>query len=325
MSDLELTQLHPIKSMFKFVFEKWWLHWKLLLKHTGKCSCLVSSVFAEVDVKHNFGGLCFWFSESYMSLILICAVGQPVTTSSYCAWFLICVTFSHKLLALWLYCSTTQCPRQLITLIHETSLNSMCKFSMESSCTCHHMLIEAWRVKLLFYSHHLAFPLPSFFPSHRWMCPTHLEKGIVHYSTNPDEKWEGYPCFSAWSTHTPPLTQSNMGSCQCEKSICVQKQNTSLSNNELNHSVITSHAKQDLIKRATRARSRKGEGEVGGCVCVCGGGTSVLGETTMEGGIKGRKWEGFVFCGAENSFCNMIWLQICRDQRLTWSHIEMEF
>lgn len=63
--------------------------------------------------------------------------------------------------------------------------------------------------------------------------------------------------------HTPSPTQSKTGSCQCEKPICVQKQNTSSTNNGLNHSVITSHAKQDLIKRAASPGSSLSIGKEG--------------------------------------------------------------
>lgn len=79
-------------------------------------------------------------------------------------------------------------------------------------------------------------------------------------------------------TSTPLQTQSKMGSCQCEKPICVQKQNISSNNNGLNHSVITSHAKQDLIKGATISRSSLSIGKQDGW--GWGGGAE------MMGGIK---------------------------------------
>lgn len=69
-----------------------------------------------------------------------------------------------------------------------------------------------------------------------------------------DEKWEGAP-YTVVDSCTLMLTQSKTRSCHREKPICVQKQNTSQTNNGLNHSVITTHAKQDLIKTATRPRS----------------------------------------------------------------------
>lgn len=77
---------------------------------------------------------------------------------------------------------------------------------------------------------------------------------IVHHNTDTEMRSErALPALCP--AHTPSQTQSKTGSCQCEKPICVQKQNISSTNNGLNHSVITSHAKQDLIKWAAIPRS----------------------------------------------------------------------
>lgn len=127
---------------------------------------------------------------------------------------------------------------------------------------------------------------------------------IVHHNTDIEMRSErALPLL--YPACTPLPTQSKTGSCQCEKPICVQKQNISSANNGLNHSVIASHAKQDLIKGAARPRSPLSTGKIRWTRTT---------EEVTDGGIKGRKSKnGAPFVERKNPFCEMIWFQICRD------------
>lgn len=135
---------------------------------------------------------------------------------------------------------------KLLCSCHTTILQEMFQqFSTERSCTFHSVFNWSIQSEIIILLH-----LPFIF------CPPFLISQmnlgnnfmgiIVHHNIDTEmrSEWVLPVLYSAYS-HSQK--QSKSGSCQCEKPICVQKQNISSANNGPSHSVISSHANRDLI------------------------------------------------------------------------------
>lgn len=143
---------------------------------------------------------------------------------------------------------------KLLCSCHTTILQEMFQqFSTERICTCHSVFNWSIQSEIIILLH-----LPFIF------CPpfliSQMDLGnkfmsiIVHHNIDTEMRSE-WVLPVLYSAHSHSQKQSKTGSCQCEKPICVQKQNISSANNGPSHSVISSHANRDLITRLPKPSS----------------------------------------------------------------------